>query len=516
MEQLAAFWGTIMAFPRASGILLHPTSLPSAYGMGDIGPAAYEFVDFLETTGQQLWQLLPLGPTGHGNSPYMAYSAMAGNPFLISVEMLRDRGLLRDADLAHFPQTHPAHLVDFDRVIPAKQALLDKAAITFHREAGPDDLAAYDRFCQAQSFWLEDYALFMALKQAHQGASWPDWDEAIARREAAALGEWRDRLAPQITAQKYWQFEFHRQWAALKTYANDRHIQIVGDMPIYVAHDSADVWAFPQNFQIDPDTLAPAEMAGVPPDYFSATGQLWGNPTYNWDVAEAEGFRWWLQRLKSLLTYVDLIRIDHFRGFQAYWAVPAGETTAINGEWVEAPGEAFFRTVQAELGTLPILAEDLGIITPEVEALRDQFEFPGMKILQFAFGSDHMNPYLPFNYIRNCLVYTGTHDNDTTVGWYNQTSDYERQRLQCYLGDLGSDGIHWALIRVAWTSIANQAIAPLQDLLGLDTDHRMNTPGLAEGNWAWRYWPSALSEDLADRLRELTRLCARAPRHWYT
>lgn len=503
-----------MPFLRSSGILLHPTSLPGPFGMGDLGPAAYEFVDFLTETGQQIWQVLPLGPTGHGNSPYMSYSAMAGNHLLISLELLRDRGLLDQSDLDAFPNlSHD--WVDFDAVFPAKLALLEKAAETFQSHLDDETRAAYGRFCEEHAFWLDDYALFMALKRAHQGASWTTWDPAIAHREPDAIATWHEKLATVIGYHKYFQFEFHRQWADLKAYTNERHIQIVGDMPIYVAHDSVDVWAFPDNFMVDPETLEPSEMAGVPPDYFSETGQLWGNPTYRWDELEKRGFRWWLQRLKALLDYVDLIRIDHFRGFQAYWAVPQGETTAMNGEWIEAPGEAFFNAVRDEFGSLPILAEDLGVITPEVEALRDQFDFPGMKILQFAFGSDHMNPYLPFNYVRNCVVYTGTHDNDTTVGWFAQASDYERDRVLRYLGGISPDGIHWDLMRLALTSIANQAIIPLQDLLGLGSNARMNTPGKPAGNWGWRYRPEMLTWQVRDHLRELTRLCGRAPLHWY-
>ncbi|MDA0267549.1 MAG: 4-alpha-glucanotransferase [Cyanobacteria bacterium] len=503
-----------MPFQRASGIILHPTSLPSPFGMGDLGQAAYEFVNFLADTGQQIWQLLPLGPTGHGNSPYMCYSAMAGNPMLISLEALRDQGLLSPEDLEgmdHFP----TDTVDYGNVIPERQYRLEKAAAAFRQIADPDTRLDFQNFCSERAFWLDDYALFMALKQAHQGASWHQWDRTIACREPHAMAHWQEKLAVALEDQKFYQFEFHRQWAKLRAYANERHIQIIGDMPIYVAHDSADVWAFPENFMIDEDTLKPSEMAGVPPDYFSATGQLWGNPTYNWEEVEKQGFKWWLQRLKALLDYVDLIRIDHFRGFEAYWAVPEGETTAMNGTWVEAPGEAFFNAVKAEFGSLPILAEDLGVITPEVEALRDQFGFPGMKILQFAFGSDHMNPYLPFNCVRNCLIYSGTHDNDTTVGWFEGLADYERDRVLRYLGGLSADGIHWDLIRLAFTSIANQAIVPLQDLLGLGSDARMNTPGEPEGNWAWRYRPETVTEDLRYRLRELTRLCARAPLHWY-
>lgn len=481
--------------------------------MGDLGPAAYEFVDFLAETGQQIWQVLPLGPTGHGNSPYMSYSSMAGNPMLISLEQLRDRGLLSQADLDTFPQ-FPEDEVDYDGVQTAKIKLLEKAAEIFQQNADDATRSEYQHFCKERAFWLDDYAFFMALKRHHDGASWHQWDTALARREDQAMTTWHEKLATVIDSHKFFQFEFYRQWAALKAYANERTIQIVGDMPIYVAHDSVDVWAFPDNFMIDDVTLEPSEMAGVPPDYFSETGQLWGNPTYDWEVLQKRGFRWWLQRLRSLLDYVDLIRIDHFRGFQAYWAVPEGETTAMNGRWIEAPGEAFFNVVKAEFGSLPILAEDLGLITPEVEALRDQFDFPGMKILQFAFGGDASNPYLPFNIVRNCVIYTGTHDNDTTVGWFDTANEYERDRVLRYIGGLSGDGIHWSMIRLALSSIANQAIIPLQDLLGLGSFARMNLPGNAEGNWAWRYRSEMLTGELRERLRELTRLYGRLPAHW--
>ena len=502
-----------MPFQRASGILLHPTSLPGPFGMGDIGPMAYEFVDFLAETGQQMWQILPIGPTGHGNSPYMSYSAMAGNHMLISLEHLRDVGLLTQADLEAFPH-FPEDAVDYGRVLPAKLQLLEKAAEAFSASTDEETRTQYEQFCQERAFWLDDYAFFMALKKANGGASWSQWEPALARREASAMALWHDKLSILIAEHKYFQFEFYRQWAALKQYANDRHIQVVGDMPIYVAHDSADVWAFPENFMIDEETLEPSEMAGVPPDYFSETGQLWGNPTYNWETLQKTGFSWWLQRVKALLEYVDLTRIDHFRGFQAYWAVPEGEETALNGEWIEAPGEAFFNAVKAEFGSLPILAEDLGVITPEVEALRDQFGFPGMKILQFAFGDNASNPYLPFNYVQNCLVYTGTHDNDTTVGWFDQASEYERDRTLRYVGGLSGDGIHWSMIRLALSSIANQAIVPLQDVLGLGSFARMNSPGKADGNWAWRYRAEMLTGELRERLRELIRLYGRTPPHW--
>lgn len=503
-----------MAFPRSSGILLHPTSLPGQFGIGDIGTAAHTFIDFLADAGQQIWQILPLGPTGHGNSPYMCYSSMAGNPMLISLESLCDRELLTPADLAHLP-TFPTDRVDYEQILPLKTQLLEIAADRFKAMATSEEQAAFATFCEDHDHWLGDYALFMALKQAHGGASWFEWDDAIARREPDALAHWSLKLAPSIYVHKYLQFEFFRQWSALKAYANERDVQIMGDVPIYVAHDSADVWGSPNNFMLDPETLQPSEMAGVPPDYFSETGQLWGNPTYNWEVLADQGFRWWIQRFKALLEYVDLIRIDHFRGFQAYWAVPEGEETAMNGEWVEAPGEALFETMAQELGSLPILAEDLGVITPEVEALRDRFDFPGMKILQFAFGSDRYNPYLPYNYVANSVVYTGTHDNNTTIGWFEAASDYERGRLLTYLGCQSDTGIHWDMIRLALSSAANQAIIPLQDVLGLDGDSRMNTPGIPTGNWEWRYSSEALTFELQERLKFMTLIYGRAPSHWH-
>ncbi|MEM6252701.1 MAG: 4-alpha-glucanotransferase [Cyanobacteria bacterium P01_D01_bin.156] len=498
-----------MSFSRASGILLHPTSLPGRYGIGDLGEAAYRFVDFLTESKQQLWQILPLGPTGHGNSPYMCYSAMAGNPLLISLEGLVEQGLLDKSDLADVPNFPDEH-VDYDRVIPYKFALLGKAAKKFSSESSSE----FQEFCQAQAFWLDDYSLFMALKEEHNGSSWSDWAPTVAKREPEALETWRAKLADTIFLQKFLQFEFCRQWFALKAYANERHIQIIGDMPIYVAHDSADVWAFPENFMIDPNSFLPAEMAGVPPDYFSETGQLWGNPTYNWEVLKETQFDWWLKRIKTSLAYVDQIRIDHFRGFESYWAVPAGEQTAMNGKWIEAPGVELFERVEQVLGKLPFLAEDLGIITPEVEALRDKFGFPGMKILQFAFGSDHRNPYLPFNCDRNFVIYTGTHDNDTTVGWYTAANDYEKQRLATFVGGITPESVHWSMIRLALSSVANLAIIPLQDLLGLGSEARMNTPGLAEGNWQWRLPEGMLTPTVQQQFTTLTELYGRGTYQW--
>lgn len=500
-----------MPFPRSAGILLHPTSFPGRFGIGDLGLEAYRFIDFLGRSYQQIWQVLPLGPTGHGNSPYMCYSAMAGNPLLISLEQLKEEGFLAEEDFANLPE-FPVSRVDYAHSGQIKIPLLKKACENFQTSATPLQQKDFAGFCEAQAYWLNDFALFMALKDSFEGASWHKWEPEIARRQPEALEKWRQQLEAEIFYHKYIQFEFFRQWSELKRYANTRGIQIVGDIPIYVAHDSADVWAHPDIFCLNEATGEVALMAGVPPDYFSNTGQLWGNPVYNWEKLQQMGFKWWVERFEAMLNYVDIIRIDHFRGFQAYWAVNQGETTAINGQWIEAPGDELFQAIADNLGKLPVLAEDLGTITPEVEALRDKFEFPGMKILQFAFGSDPVNPYLPFNYYsRNCVVYTGTHDNDTTIGWFNTASDYEKQRLLLYLGCISPEGIHWDTIRLAFTSVANQAIIPLQDVLGLGSEARMNVPSKSEGNWEWRYQPEALTEELGDRLKTLTELCGRAP-----
>ncbi|MEH2437320.1 MAG: 4-alpha-glucanotransferase [Nostoc sp.] len=499
-----------MPFPRSSGILLHPTSFPSRFGVGDLGLEAYRFIDFLKDTHQQYWQVLPLGPTGYGNSPYMCYSAMAGNPLLVSPEKLRDEGLLTEEDFANLPG-FPVEKVNFDQVVPIKIGLLKKACENFKVNATDIQKNEFAGFCDSKAYWLDNYALFMALKDDHKNASWNTWEPEFVKREPEALAQVESRLNGEIFYYKFVQFEFFRQWSDLKSYANMRGIDIIGDIPIYVAHDSADVWAHPNIFCLDEQTGAAAQMAGVPPDYFSATGQLWGNPVYNWEELQKQDFKWWVQRFEAMLDYVDIIRIDHFRGFEAYWAVPQGEQTAINGKWVEAPGDAFFEVIREKLGKLPVLAEDLGVITPGVEALRDKYEFPGMKILQFAFGADSANPFLPFNYRHNAVVYTGTHDNDTTIGWFNSADDNEKQNLLLYLGCISPEGIHWDLIRLALSSIANQAIIPLQDVLGLGNEARMNFPSIAEGNWEWRYQEGALREELGDRLKVLTRLNGRAP-----
>jgi len=498
-----------MPFARSSGIVLHPTSLPSRFGVGDLGQSAYEFIDFLVRSGQKIWQVLPLGPTGYEHSPYtMNFSAFAGNPLLVSLEQLAAEGLLEPTDLQGVAEDADPTRVDFDQVIPLKTRYLRQA----YQRFAPD--AAFAQFCQEQAYWLEDYVLFMALLDANGGKDWSEWDSAIARREPAALQAQAQHLADEIQYHRFVQFKFFEQWKRLRAYANDRGIQIVGDISIYVCYNSADVWADPQCFKLDPDTLRPLYIAGVPPDYFSATGQLWGNPVYDWDYLKNSQFEWWVKRFKATLEYVDIVRIDHFRAFEAYWQVPAGEDTAMNGEWIEAPGYAFFDTLGDRLGSLPVLAEDLGIITPEVEALRDHFQFPGMKILLFAFGDDEKNPYLPHNFGRNCAVYVGTHDNDTAIGWWEQdASDDVKQAVARYLGLDSPDhitDINWALLRLAYASVADLAIVQLQDVLDLGHESRMNDPSTPVGNWRWRY-PSSdlLSEDVAQRLQAVTQTYGR-------
>lgn len=491
-----------MPFPRSSGILLHPTSLPGRYGIGDLGLEAYQFIDFLARSAQHLWQVLPLGPTGFGNSPYMSFSTMAGNPLLISPDVLKDNGFLSEDDLREVPN-FPIDKIDFDRVIAWKIPLLRQACQNFKDKASTIQQKEFEGFCRGKAGWLEDYALFMALLDTQEEPTWNAWPSELRHRKPEVLEEWRSRLVDEVFFHKFIQFEFFRQWSELKAYANAQNIRIIGDIPIYVAHNSADVWEHPEIFQLDPDTSLPSEVAGVPPDYFSATGQLWGNPVYNWEYLESTRFAWWVERIRETLAHVDLIRIDHFRGLESFWSVPAGEETAINGRWVKAPGYALFETIRAELGSLPILAEDLGDIDQAVLDLRDHFEFPGMKILHFAFGSDAKNAYLPFNFGANCVVYTGTHDNDTTVGWYTTASDHERGQLHQYLCCTGPHGIAWDAIRLALSSVANQAIIPLQDIFGLGSNARMNTPSTAEGNWGWRYRSEALTEEYSNRLRDM-------------
>ncbi|MEL6440902.1 MAG: 4-alpha-glucanotransferase [Cyanobacteria bacterium J06621_8] len=496
---------------RTSGVLLHPTSLPSRFGIGDLGENAYRFVDFLVSSDQQIWQILPIGPTGYGNSPYLSYSALAGNPLLVSPSLLQKQGLLTTGELQNLPN-FPLDQVDFAGVIATKMPLLRRASDRFKHQATAAEQEQFKRYCNRHNDWLSDYALFMSLKNAHNGSGWHQWGEDIAARQPQAMVRWAAELADEIFFHKFVQYQFFTQWQDLKQYANNRGIQLFGDIPIYVAHDSVDVWAHREIFRLDPKTGEPALMAGVPPDYFSATGQLWGNPVYDWKELANTNFKWWIRRVEAILEYVDIIRIDHFRGFQAYWAVPQGEKTAINGTWLEAPGDEFFQLLAQELGDLPIVAEDLGVITPEVEALRDKFEFPGMKILHFAFDSDRSNGFLPFNYTnRNCVVYTGTHDNNTTVGWFNERSPEAQGRVVDYFGCLCKDGIHWALIRLALGSVGNTVIIPFQDMLGLGENAKMNTPSQPTGNWGWRCRGEAFNEELSGRLKYLTYLYGRSP-----
>ncbi|MEE3718777.1 4-alpha-glucanotransferase [Tumidithrix elongata RA019] len=499
-----------MPFQRASGVLLHPTSLPSQFGIGDLGQSAYQFIDFLAKSGQKLWQVLPLGPTGYGNSPYMSYSAIAGNHLLISPELLVEQNLLTEADFEDVPE-FAADLVDFDRAILYKMQLLQIAYDRFQERFKDRGSNEYDQFCAEEAKWLDDYALFMALVEQNPSVTWNNWDKAIAHRQPEAIAAKTEALGDRIGFHKFLQFQFFQQWLTLKKYANDQNIQIIGDIPIYVSHHSADVWANPANFALDPDTFEVDMMAGVPPDYFSETGQLWGNPVYNWEYLQETEFAWWIERFKFLHRYVDLIRIDHFRGFEAFWQVPAGEITAIHGEWQKAPGTELFEKLKEVLGSLPIMAEDLGIMTPEVEELRDRFEFPGMRVLLFSFGGGPDNFHLPHHYPKNSVVYTGTHDNDTAVGWWRRASKYERELFHKYIvGYAAGEEINWVLIRLAMASVSNQAIIPLQDILGLDNSARMNIPGTSSGNWDWRFNDlELLSDQLSDRLLEVTRLYSR-------
>lgn len=492
---------------RASGILLHPTSLPGI-GIGDLGDAAYRFIDWLAEAQQRRWQIMPLGPTSYGDSPYASLSALAGNPLLISLERLVGAGLLDQAELDSAP-AFPAEHVDFGPVIEWKLAVLQTAFAGFGARATHQQRVAFEAFRNDQASWLDDFAFFMALKEAHGGAAWNQWEPAIARREQAALNAWRSRLNDRIRFQQFVQWLFFSHWLDVKRYANEREIQIIGDIPIFVAYDSADVWANPELFYLD-QAGNPTSVAGVPPDYFSATGQRWGNPLYRWDVLARHGYSWWIQRFQIMLTLVDIVRIDHFRGFESYWEVPASEETAINGRWVPGPGEAFFAAIRAELGSIPIIAEDLGLITEAVTDLRDTLELPGMAVLHFAWGDNAANAYLPHNYQRNLVVYTGTHDNDTTVGWWHHLGERERQHVQQYLSIHGHD-IAWDMIRVALMSAADTAIVPIQDVLGLGTDARMNLPGRPTGNWNWRLLPDQLTGATARRLAELTSLYGRVP-----
>ncbi len=490
---------------RSSGVLLHPTSLPGPYGIGDLGPAAREWVDALALAGQRWWQVLPLGPTGYGDSPYQCFSAFAGNPLLVSPDDLVADGLLSRDDLAACRLPHGP--IDYAAVSRNKAAMVAKAWKTFDK-IGTVLVDEYDQFRTENAAWLEDYSLFLAIKQSGDGGSWLNWPKELRFRDPAALADGRHRVSPLDRVHAFGQFLFFRQWGKLRDYARSKNVLIIGDMPIFIAEDSSDVWANPDLFQLDADRR-PRFVAGVPPDYFSATGQLWGNPLYDWDAHERTGFRWWVDRLRAAVAQVDLVRLDHFRGLEAYWEVPAEMPTAEKGRWAPGPGAKLLAALRDGLGGLPIIAEDLGVITPEVDALRLGFGLPGMRILQFAFGGAVEERFLPYAYVNPTVVYTGTHDNDTTRGWWDHTlTGAERLHARRFLNCDGSD-VCWDMIRAAWASPALLAVAPAQDLLDLGTDARMNMPGRAGGNWQWRLPPDGLRPAVAHRLGELTALYGR-------
>jgi 4-alpha-glucanotransferase len=471
---------------RSSGILLHLTSLPSRFGIGDLGCEAFQFADWLAKSGQRIWQVLPLGPTGYGESPYQLFSAFAGNPMLLSLERFVERGWLSPQDLQEPPKFSDS-AVEFERVIPWKTQVLHRAFDGFRSDVD------FETFCRDRSWWLDDFARFMALKDANGGTHWRDWNPQTTASDRA------------VDYHRFLQFEFFRQWRDLKSYCAGLGIRMMGDIPIYMSHDSADVWAHPELFRLD-------AVSGVPPDYFSATGQLWGNPLYHWDRLASDGYRWWVERMQAALELFDLVRMDHFRGFEAFWEVPEGETTAVNGRWVKGPGPDLFRALESSLGSLPIVAENLGVITPEVEAIREEFRFPGMAVLQFAFGSDPQAPsFRPHNYVRNLVAYTGTHDNDTALGWWRSSGgdstrthqDVEDEKARAHLY-LGTDGeVNWVMIRALLASVADTVLFPMQDVAGVGSEGRMNVPSVAGGNWRWRVTPGQINDADASRLREM-------------
>lgn len=542
-----------MDFERSSGILLHPTSFPSKYGIGDFGLYAYKFIDFLKKAEQTLWQVLPLGPTSFGDSPYQSFSTFAGNTLLISPEILRKENYLTNEDLLEIPEFDDT-IIDYGVVIEYKDLLYKKAYEKFNLSATKQQKLAYDKFCTENIFWLEDYTLFAALKdyfiqqrniqedinsidgeakvfnenfeifkETHSkilsgnivndyyfGAVWSTWPDDLVARKPEALNEWKEKLSDKIKYYKFLQYEFSRQWNKLKDYANTNDIKIIGDIPIFVAYDSADTWANPDLFHLDTKGF-PKVVAGVPPDYFSATGQLWGNPLYKWENHKKTKYKWWIDRIKGTLKLVDIARIDHFRGFDEYWEIPANEKTAINGKWRKGPGKDLFIAIKKALGELPIIAEDLGIISESVGKLRDYFDFPGMKILQFAFLEDDIkaeNPYLPHNVEKNSVIYSGTHDNNTTKGWYKEINYTEKDIIRRYI-NVSGENISWDFIRLAYSTVCSMAIVTMQDIMNLDSDCRMNTPGEASNNWQWRYTQDMILDEFAERLAYLSKLFGR-------
>jgi len=496
-----------MGFKRSSGVLLHPTSFPGPYGIGDLGPQAKLWVDFLAETGTGLWQVLPLGPTGYGDSPYQCFSSFAGNPYLISPELLLQDGLIHSNDLDKIPN-FPADTVDYGKVIYWKLDLLKRSYLQFQNSSDQSLQKEYSDFCTNHKDWLNLYASFMAIKEVQEGQPWTDWPHGLRDRDLSSIEKFQQENDFAIQNQKYLQFLFYRQWNQLHKYANQKGINIIGDIPIFIAHDSADAWSNRELLHLDNNGY-PTVVAGVPPDYFSPTGQLWGNPLYKWETHTKTNFKWWMDRLRSVNDFVDVVRLDHFRGFSGYWEIPAGEETAEIGRWATGPGADFFNKSEEILGELPIIAEDLGEITPDVIELRDKFNFPGMKILVFAFDSGESNEFLPHHYSENCVVYTGTHDNDTANGWFKRIQIGERSFTQRYLKTSGED-IAWDLIKAAWASRAIYAIAPMQDLLSLDNNARMNYPGNPQGNWSWRLTENELTSDLRKKLSEVNYLYGRS------
>ncbi len=495
-------------FERSSGILFHPTSLPGKYGIGTLGKEAYAFIDFLKKSRQKLWQIFPLGPTGYGDSPYQSFSSFAGNPYLIDFDLLIEAHLLSEEDLRDVFFGDNEEYIDYGAIYNQKYPLLRKAYENFKSSDNHEMKENLEHFKRENASWLNDYSLYISLKNHFNGLPWNEWAHDIKNREHGAMEHYRNELADDIEYHNFIQFLFFKQWGDVKRYANENGIKIIGDIPIFVAADSSDAWANPEIFLFD-EERKPVKVAGVPPDYFSATGQLWGNPLYNWQKLKETNYSWWVERVRANLSTCDIIRIDHFRGFEAYWAVPYGDDTAINGQWEPGPGIDLFNAIKSQLGELPIIAEDLGLMTQGVIDLREATGFPGMKILGFAFDSGEENDYLPHTYTKNCVVYTGTHDNDTLIGWFQKAKEEDRQFARDYLNSRSDDEIHWDAIRGAWSSVASMAISPVQDFLGLGSEARINTPGVAAGNWQWRLKHGVLTDELAERIAKLTRVYSR-------